>query len=128
MSLGSNISLLSLSYKVTRIFNFFTMRQHLGALISGFVQPYHNNYNLELQCRHQHDSVALLSVWLGIYIAPESSRLGRAVASMTRRHCRQHDRHLHRAMSKSPRQHCRQHDSASISYRGQVAPSALSSA
>jgi hypothetical protein len=64
--LGYEIFLLSLSYKLTRISDFFTMRQHLDALISGVVQPYHNQYNIDLQCHRQHDSVALSLAWLGI--------------------------------------------------------------
>jgi hypothetical protein len=59
MSLGYDISLLSLSYKLTRISDFFTMRQHLDVPILGAAQPYHNHYNLELQCHRQHDSIVL---------------------------------------------------------------------
>jgi hypothetical protein len=105
-SLGYDISLLSLGYKPTRICDFFTMRQHLDALISGVVQPYHS----------QHDSVTLSPVWLGIYIAPRPSRLDSFVTSMTR--------HLHRVVVKSPQQRCHQHhhqhDSASLLCHGKV--------
>jgi hypothetical protein len=47
-SLGYDISLLSLGYKLTRIFKLLTVRQHLDALISGPAQPYHSRYNPEL--------------------------------------------------------------------------------
>jgi hypothetical protein len=40
-SLGYDIFLLSLGYELTRISDFFTMRQHLNVVISGAVQPYH---------------------------------------------------------------------------------------
>jgi hypothetical protein len=48
MSLGYEISLPSLGYKLTRIFDIFTMRQYLDAPISGVAQPYHGQYNFEL--------------------------------------------------------------------------------
>jgi hypothetical protein len=82
-SLGYDISLLSLGYKLTRISNFFTMRQHLDAPILGAVQPYHNEYNLELRCT---------PAWLG-----------KIVTSMTR--------HLHCTAARSPQLRHRQHDS-----------------
>jgi hypothetical protein len=53
--------LLSLGYEPTRISDFFTMPQHLNALSSGVVQPYHNQYNHELQRHCQHDSVAFVT-------------------------------------------------------------------
>jgi hypothetical protein len=131
-SLGYDIYLLSLGYKPTWISDFFMMWQLLDAPILGAAQPYHSQYNLELQCHHQHDSTALLPAWLGIYIAPWPSHLGSAVTSMTQQHWRQHDsastspdgqvfsaasspawldsivtsmtRHLHHITAKSPRQ------------------------
>jgi hypothetical protein len=51
--------LLSLGYNPIKISSFFTMRQHLDALSLGAAQPYHNQYNLELQRRRQLDLVAL---------------------------------------------------------------------
>jgi hypothetical protein len=66
--------------------------------------------------------------WLGIYIAPQPSRLGSVVASMTQ--------HLHRVAAKLPWQHRRQHGSTapslaylvSTSHHGQVASAAPSPA
>jgi hypothetical protein len=105
MSLGYDISLLPLGYKLTQIFDFFTMRQHLDASISGVAQPYHSQYN----------------PWVA---APSWAWLSSIIASMTQ--------HLHRVAAKSHRQchrqHCHQHDSTSTLRHGQVAPATSSPA
>jgi protein gp37 len=88
--------LLSPDYKPTWISDFFMMRQHVDALSSGVVQPYHSQYSLELQRHRQQDSTVPSSAWLGS-----------TVTNVTR-------------------QHRRQHDSASISRHGQVIPATLS--
>jgi hypothetical protein len=49
----------------------------------GAAHPYHNQYNLELQCRCQHDSAVPSLEWLIIYIAPRSSRLDSAAAALS---------------------------------------------
>jgi hypothetical protein len=46
------------------------MQQHLDALSLGAVRHYYSQYNLELQHRSQHDSVALSPAWLDLYITP----------------------------------------------------------
>jgi hypothetical protein len=87
-SQGYDISLLSLSYKLRWISDFFSMRQHLDGLISGATQPYHSQYN----------------PWVA---APSPAWLGSTIISMTQ--------HLHCATIKSPWQHHHRHDLAALS-------------
>jgi hypothetical protein len=115
-SLGNDIFLLSLGYKPTLISEFFTMRQHHDALISGVAQPYHSQYNLELQCHRQHDSIATSHHDQVTLTASSPIWLGSIIASITQ--------HLHHVAAKSPRQCCHQHDSISTSRHGQYVPAA----
>jgi hypothetical protein len=144
-SLGYDIFLLSLGYKPTWISDFFTMRQHFDAPISGLCNLttasttlsysviasmtrhlHHAATKLPRQHRHQHDSAALLPTWLSSILhrgqvnpaASSLAWLGSIVASMTQ--------HLHRVTAKSPWQHRRQHDSVSTSCHSQAAPAASS--
>jgi hypothetical protein len=113
-SLGYHISLLSFSYKLTRVSNFFTMRQHIDAPISGTAQSYHIQYYLELQCHHQRDSAVLSPAWLDIYITPRPSRPGSIVDSMTRQHSRQHDWESTTRRGQVTQQHQCQYDTAAL--------------
>jgi hypothetical protein len=109
----------------------------------GAAQPYYIKYNLELHRRHQHESIAISSAWLRIYIVPRACHHGSIIASMTQQHHHQHNsastsshgqvapaalspaklssivanmtRHLHHATAKSSRQRHHQHDSAALS-------------
>jgi hypothetical protein len=111
-SLGYDNFLLSLDYKPTRTSDFFMMRQHLNAPISGAAQPYHSQYNpwvtiMTQQHCHQHDSA---STSFCDQVAPALSSpawLGSIVANMTR--------HLHHVVAKLLRQRHHQHDSATLS-------------
>jgi hypothetical protein len=82
------------------------MRQHLDALILGAAQPYHSQYNLELQRHRQYDSAPTSRNGQVTSVAPLPARLSSSVTSMTR--------HLHRTAAKSPLQHRRQHDSVAL--------------